>query len=122
MWLLFALLAAVDFNTQVKPILVKECATCHGAERSAGGVRLKDTVTPGKPESSMLYRTMELPKGNPKAMPPGKQLPKAQRDLIRQWIVVAGERDALRAHCGSQERTSDSTPAPRAHRGGVEGC
>jgi formylglycine-generating enzyme required for sulfatase activity len=87
MWLLFALLAAVDFNTQVKPILMKECATCHGAERSAGGVRLKDTVTPGKPESSMLYRTMELPQGNPKAMPPGKQLPKAQRDLIRQWIV-----------------------------------
>ena len=44
-------------------------------------------VTPGKPEASLFYRVIELPAGTPKAMPPGQQMPKAERDLIRQWIV-----------------------------------
>jgi formylglycine-generating enzyme required for sulfatase activity len=44
-------------------------------------------VVPGKPEGSLLYRSLELPAGTPKAMPPGGQLPKADRDTIRQWIA-----------------------------------
>jgi formylglycine-generating enzyme required for sulfatase activity len=87
--------AAVDFDSQVKPILASQCATCHGAERPAGGVRLTDRasvlsdrmVVPGKPDASLLYRVIELPAGTPKAMPPGNQLQKAERELIREWIA-----------------------------------
>src|SRR5262245_34811913 len=87
--------AAVDFNSQVKPILASQCAACHGAERPAGSVRLTDRasvlsnklVVPGKPEASLLYRVIELPAGTPKAMPPGKQLASAERELLRDWIV-----------------------------------
>jgi formylglycine-generating enzyme required for sulfatase activity len=87
--------AAVDFKTQIQPLLTKQCAACHGSERPAGGVRVTDRasvlkggmVTPGKPDASLFYRVIELPAGTPKAMPPGQQMPKAERDLIRQWIA-----------------------------------
>jgi uncharacterized membrane protein len=90
-----ALSAAVDFKAQVQPILTRECAACHGAERPAGGVKITDRasvlsdrmVVPGKPEASLLYRVIELPAGTSKAMPPGKQLAKADRDVIKQWIT-----------------------------------
>ena len=90
-----ALSAAVDFQKQVQPILTKECAACHGPERPAGGVKITDRasvlsdrmVVPGKPEASLLQRVIDLPPGTPKAMPPGRQLAKADRDLIRQWIA-----------------------------------
>src|SRR5918992_2004166 len=87
--------AAVDFKTQVQPVLVKQCIACHGAERPAGGVRITDRasvlkggmIVPGKPEASLFYRVIELPPGTPKAMPPGQQMSKVERDLIRQWIA-----------------------------------
>jgi formylglycine-generating enzyme required for sulfatase activity len=89
-----AIFPAVDFKTQVQPILIKQCAGCHGAERPAGGVRvtdraaaLKGGIVPGKPDASLFYKVLELPSGTPKAMPPGQQLSKADRDLIRQWIT-----------------------------------
>ena len=48
---------------------------------------LKAGIVPGKPEASLLYKVLELSPGTPKAMPPGQQLPKAERDIIRQWIA-----------------------------------
>lgn len=90
-----ALPAEVDFATQIAPILRSECVGCHGPERPAGAVQLHSreaaakgsTLVPGKPEASLLYLVLNLKPGEPKAMPPGKQLPQAQRDLIRQWIA-----------------------------------
>jgi formylglycine-generating enzyme required for sulfatase activity len=90
-----ALSAAVDFNTQIRPILVKECVMCHGGEKGAGGVRLHSreaaatgtTLVPGKPDASMMYLALEKSPGQAGAMPPGRQLPKPQRDSIRQWIA-----------------------------------
>jgi formylglycine-generating enzyme required for sulfatase activity len=85
---------AVDFKTQIQPLLTKQCSGCHGAERPAGGVNLterasaiKGGLVPGKPEASLFYKVLELPAGTARAMPPGQQLPKAERDLIRQWIA-----------------------------------
>jgi formylglycine-generating enzyme required for sulfatase activity len=45
------------------------------------------TLVPGKPEASALYTVLNLKPGQPNAMPPGKQLPQADRDLVRQWIT-----------------------------------
>jgi formylglycine-generating enzyme required for sulfatase activity len=87
--------AAVDFATQIQPILVKQCIACHAAGSAQGGVRL-DTraaatqggaVVPGKPEASLVHLLIELKPGQPKAMPPGMQLPQIDRTLIRQWIA-----------------------------------
>jgi formylglycine-generating enzyme required for sulfatase activity len=87
--------AAIDFESQIQPILKTECAGCHSSEGPGGGVALdtraaafKGTlIVPGKPEQSKLYTVLELAPGQSKSMPPGQQLPKEQRDLIRQWIA-----------------------------------
>jgi formylglycine-generating enzyme required for sulfatase activity len=49
-------------------------------------------LVPGQPEKSPLYLRMEIPTGQPGAMPPnGPQLPKDQRDLIRDWIKAGAD-------------------------------
>jgi formylglycine-generating enzyme required for sulfatase activity len=86
---------AVDFQTQIRPILEKKCLACHHAARSSGGVQLQTAVSavkqpwiiPGKPEESRLYQSLNLSAGNPKAMPPGGSLPEAEKKLIKDWIA-----------------------------------
>lgn len=88
--------AATDFHTEIQPVLSKQCAGCHGADRASGNVRLhtraaamkSNLIVPGKPEQSRLLQVMELPSNQPKAMPPGgPQLSKAERDAVRAWIA-----------------------------------
>jgi formylglycine-generating enzyme required for sulfatase activity len=86
--------AAVDFETQIRPLVMKECITCHNEQGGAGGVRLHNresatkgsTIVPGKPEASLFYLVLQLKPGQAKSMPPGRQLPAADRELIRTWI------------------------------------
>src|SRR5437773_4617768 len=81
---------AVDFAREVAPILEQECAVCHNPAKPAGGIDLtsrkvpldKRVIVPGKPETSLLYKSVMLPPGRAGALPPGgPQLPAAQRDL-----------------------------------------
>ena len=46
----------IDFTTQVKPIINKNCITCHGGVRQKGGF-------------SLLFREEALAKQNPANMP-----------------------------------------------------
>src|SRR5688572_21730026 len=89
-----AIFPAVDFKTQVQPILLKQCAGCHAGSHPAGGISIADRasalkggIVPGSPDASLFYKVLELRPGTPKAMPPGQQLPKAEREMIRQWIA-----------------------------------
>ena len=77
-------LAAVDFQKQVAPILEANCLSCHGSAKALGGLRLDV-----KPKSSAgLAAVMDIAPDQAGAMPPGgPQVPKAQRDIIRQWIA-----------------------------------
>lgn len=93
-----ATLAAQDFVRDVKPILEANCLACHNAQRNYLDVRLETAalaskaIVPGAPEKSSLWQTMELAPGKIKAMPPGgPQLPKEQRDIIRQWIAAGAK-------------------------------
>jgi formylglycine-generating enzyme required for sulfatase activity len=99
---LASLLAQQKPNTRfeaVRPILEKRCLACHG-ERGAGGLRLLTraqlmrggfhgpVIVTGKPEASLFLQTLEMkPGSSPLAMPPGMQLPAAERETIRAWIA-----------------------------------
>jgi formylglycine-generating enzyme required for sulfatase activity len=83
-----------DFRNDIAPILETNCVGCHNAQRNYN-LRLDTaalaakSITPGQPDKSTLYTTIEAAPGRPKAMPPGgPQLPQAQRDKIRQWIAA----------------------------------
>src|SRR5271170_6450972 len=89
----------IDFNTQVKPIINKNCIVCHGGVRRKAGFSLlfrqdalakaesgKLPIVPGHPEQSELIRRITL--NDPEDRMPYKHdpLPKEEIEILRQWI------------------------------------
>jgi formylglycine-generating enzyme required for sulfatase activity len=81
--------AQVDFQKQIQPILAANCIACHSDAKAAGGLRLSTRSSAQKAlvgQSTLLAR-IEMTSDQAGSMPPGgRQLPREQRDLIRQWI------------------------------------
>jgi hypothetical protein len=89
----------IDFNTQIRPILNKNCITCHGGVKRSGGFSLlfpsealepnesgKPAIIPGNPrESEMIHR---IKHHDPEIRMPqdGDPLSKEEIELITQWI------------------------------------
>ena len=96
--------ASIDFTGDIQPILEENCWHCHGPEEQESGLRLDrraamlkggdygiSTVVPGHPEKSYLIEVVNHVDPD-MAMPPDEDmLPKAQRDLLRQWITEGAE-------------------------------
>ena len=89
----------VDFARDILPILQQQCVKCHGAEKQKGKMRLDSreaALKGGKTGpafvasdagKSEMVRRLSLPKSDDDFMPSeGEPLPKAQLDLIRDWI------------------------------------
>jgi len=89
----------VDFVKDIQPIFEKSCIKCHGPEKQKGKLRLdskestfnrasdSQVIVPGNAEKSDLYRRVALPQSDDDRMPnEGDPLPKAQVDLIKDWI------------------------------------
>jgi hypothetical protein len=82
----------VDFGRDIRPILERSCAGCHGPKVQMGNLRLDSkrasarTFEAGKPSGSSLYQRV-AGLGDQARMPMGgKPLPAAEIDLIRRWI------------------------------------
>ncbi|BDC52936.1 hypothetical protein F183_A52510 [Bryobacterales bacterium F-183] len=92
--------AAPDFDKELKIVLEKNCLHCHDAAKPAGGLRMDDregmlkggskgpSLVPGKPDDSLMMKLIELPAGTALAMPPGLQMHKGERDIVRRWIAA----------------------------------
>src|SRR3954471_17041481 len=73
------------FEKQVRPILVRHCYGCHGAEKQKAGLRLDSkagwqtggdsgpAIVPGSPEKSLLIKAVRGEQGVER-MPPGGKL------------------------------------------------
>lgn len=94
----------IDFNTQVKPIINKNCITCHGGVRRNANFSLlfqkdaldtaesgKPAIIPGDPDHSELLRRLTLT--DPEEKMPFKKAPlsKVEVDQLRQWIKEGAE-------------------------------
>lgn len=91
--------AAVDFASEVKPLLASKCYSCHGAQVQLRGLRL-DTkaaalkggesgvpaVVPGKSSASPLYRYVAGLDKDIKMPPSGPPLAAAEVELLKRWI------------------------------------
>ncbi|WP_193212285.1 PSD1 and planctomycete cytochrome C domain-containing protein [Luteolibacter marinus] len=93
---------SVDFNRDVRPILTKNCTTCHGGVKMAGGVSYlyredtlgkgdsgKAIVVPGHPEQSEMIARL-LTEDLDERMPPPDHhphpLPQQDIDTLTRWI------------------------------------
>lgn len=90
---------AVDFVTQIKPLLQSRCVNCHHSGALFGELSFESralamqprkkvaVITPGQPGSSQLYIALTLPDPDKKAMPPtGHRIPNPEVELVKRWI------------------------------------
>jgi len=89
----------IDFNTQIRPILNKQCIGCHGGVKQSGGFSVlfreealgntesgKPAIIPGHPEKSEFIRRL-LSHDPDERMPLEKDpLPQHEIALLKQWI------------------------------------
>lgn len=94
----------IDFNAQIKPILNKNCITCHGGVKRNGGFSLlfrqdaldtiesgKLAIVPGHPDKSEMIRRLQL--SDPEERMPYKEDPlsKEEINLLTEWIRQGAE-------------------------------
>lgn len=98
-WMIHASTDKIDFSTQVKPIINKNCITCHGGVRAKGGFSLlfreealaktKDSnyaIVPGDADASEMIKRLTS-KDPEERMPYQHQpLPKEDIEILRKWI------------------------------------
>ncbi len=129
----------IDYQQQVKPLLVKKCGTCHGALEQEAGLRLDASqlirqgsengpvVSPGESASSpLLQRVMSADADE--RMPPegeGEPLDEQQVALLRAWIdagapspdeeaVPAGPQDHWAYRVPQRPQVPDTSEQPAA--------
>jgi hypothetical protein len=90
---------AVDFRTEVQPILIRHCYKCHGPEKRKGDLRLTNrrdaftpaesgipVIVPGASEASILIDLVSS--SDPEERMPKKKAPLDEREIgvLRTWI------------------------------------
>lgn len=120
----FAAFAAVDYETQIKPILKANCYECHGGPKSkadlrmdidekfAESIRADGPIIPGKPDESSFIKLINLPHEEEDRMPrpgPNKNQPlkPSEKALLAQWIQEG-------ASLEKQEPTTTTASTPDA--------
>jgi hypothetical protein len=115
----------IDYNTQVKPLLNKQCITCHGGVKRQAGFSLlfrsdaldktesgKPAIIPGDPQHSEFIRRLTLK--DPEERMPYKHPPlsKEQIDMLTQWVKEGARWGDHWAYVPVQP-----TPVPKAGNG-----
>jgi hypothetical protein len=96
----------VEFNRDIRPILTRECTSCHGGVKEAGGVSFihrakalgkgesgRPTIVPGKPEQSEMMARLRSTDPDEVMPKPKHGPPLAAEDIARieQWIAQGAE-------------------------------
>jgi hypothetical protein len=123
----------VDFNRDIRPILMEKCTTCHGPDEKErkGDLRLdvradavKDhdgvrPIVPGKPEESDLVARI-CTDDKDDVMPPlksKKTLKPEQKELLKKWIAEGAE---YQGHWAFEPVAKAEPPAVVAGAQGVD--
>ncbi len=93
--------AAVDYATQIKPLLQQHCVKCHGTSTQKSGLRLDTAAATrkgGQRGAALPELLMQAVSGTHAEIPqmPYKRGPldSAQIDLIKQWVAEGAEAPA----------------------------
>src|SRR5688572_20061895 len=98
--------AEVSFKSEVAPILVERCQTCHSPEKNKGAYRLdsfetmmragesnKAPIVAGGPGESHLYQLITTPEEDDRMPAKGERLTAAQISTIERWIKEGAKFD-----------------------------
>ena len=94
----------VDYNTQIKPLLNKNCIACHGGVKKASGFSLlfrheavapaksgKPAIIPGDADASEMIRRLTLTDPDERMPLDHPALKPNEIDLLRKWIDQGAE-------------------------------
>ncbi|MFT7643996.1 MAG: WD40 repeat protein [Pirellulaceae bacterium] len=97
---------SISFRTDVAPILVKRCLTCHGEQKAKGEYHLFSfatlmkagessdaSVVPGKPQDSYLYQLIAEEDADARMPKDADALTKEEIELIKNWIAAGAKFD-----------------------------
>lgn len=89
---------SVDYASQIKPLLTKNCSGCHGAKQQQVGLRVDfakglldggdsgPAIVPGESAKSLLVHAITGTEGASQMPPEGDKLSAVDIALIRRWI------------------------------------
>ncbi len=97
-------LVPVDFSRAIRPILAKQCFSCHGPDKQESGLALHEfakatiesdsgrrPIVPGDVDASELLRRISSEDPSERMPPEGPGLSKRQVDLFRNWVQAGAE-------------------------------
>ena len=94
-----AAMGAVDFEKEIRPLLVERCASCHGEKKQKALLRLDRradaskggengvVLVAGKPEASPLFQRVVSTDADEVMPPKGERLTEREVAALRQWIA-----------------------------------
>ena len=108
------------FATQIEPLLRQRCFECHSHEKKIkGGLALDSksgwekggdsgrALVPGKPEESLLIKAVSHVEKDLQ-MPPEKMLPRAEIELLKEWIRQGAPDPRITTTASAGLRTDDA--------------
>jgi hypothetical protein len=88
----------IDFERQIRPLLLKHCGECHGTSEQKSGLRLDarhtafkggdggPVIVPGKSGESEMLRRVATDDLDERMPPDGPGLTKIEIDVLRRWL------------------------------------
>src|SRR4051812_461653 len=92
---------AEAFEREIRPLLIENCAKCHGAEKQKGGLRVDSRkalmeggetgpeIVPGRPSESLLIAAVR--QDGELKMPPGRKLNPEQVAALERWVAAGAD-------------------------------
>jgi hypothetical protein len=116
------------FETNVRPILVDHCYTCHSADtKPAGGLRVDDrngllvggnsgpAIVPGDPETSLLLKRVNHKNPNRRMPKEGQPLTEEQIAALRRWISEGAQWPPVKVPASLGRPNESYEPLKREH-------
>ncbi len=114
-----SLVAAPDFQRDIRPIFEAHCLKCHGPDEQNGGLRYdhregalaqadsgRPALVPGTPEQSELLKRVTATHKGDRMPPKGERLTPRQVALLREWIAAGAPWPAEPAAVAETKPTS----------------
>jgi mono/diheme cytochrome c family protein len=114
------------FEREIRPVLIRRCEECHGAQKQKGGLRLDSAagwraggdggavVVPGRPEESPLLAAVRHASEDLQ-MPPKERLPEAEIAALEEWIRRGAPDPRAETPAGVARARAMSLEQARAH-------